>query len=323
MSDSESEQSDDESVVEFVSDAEIVERLEQRVRSFRIRRDRYLQPLPDWHLVARVYPQRILDDELMGENLGIGSPAQDFCMVYGPKDGDYRNLQLFASSLVRFDDDDLGWSPVHRSGVRLCLFLALPQGCLVLLNWLEYHVVVEDDGVVVNGAPYSCWTSTTSALMEAKSLGEIDATPFLPPGRTISQHEEDVDMLLSFMTSLIVPQNGPLDEPEFLLQSYRYDDNGHAVILPTSSDAFRSSMEALVSAQATVNLYAQFSEEQWQLFQSMPFQAVDVDPVVLGTQFLHQTPAKRVCLSRLSSEEVRSALIHLRMRQQPIGVVDI
>ena len=71
-------------------------------------------------------------------------------MIYGPKDGDFRNLQRFSSSLVRFADDGAG----NQFG--LCLFLALPQGNLALLTWLnDQWFLYEDVILTVNGATYS------------------------------------------------------------------------------------------------------------------------------------------------------------------------
>ena len=61
-----------------------------------------------------------LDDDFMGDILGFRSPSRDFRTVYGPKDGDYRNLKRFSSSLVQFYDDSLN-EPGNVPG--LCLFL--------------------------------------------------------------------------------------------------------------------------------------------------------------------------------------------------------
>ena len=92
----------------LAADLERAHRLEQRARSFRIRRDRYFEPLPDQHLVVYTdlwLDSNVLTDDHMVAYLGFGPPPKDFFMVYRPKDGDYRILQRFSSSLVRFADE--------------------------------------------------------------------------------------------------------------------------------------------------------------------------------------------------------------------------
>ena len=135
-----------------IANQERVYQLEQRAQSFRIRRDRYLEPLQGYQSLAvhtTMGNQPILRHSRMEDYLGFGSPAEDILVVYGPKNGDYRNLQRFSSSLVRFADDDAG------NQFRLCLFLALPQGSLALLSWLKDQSFLSEDVVLtVNGATY-------------------------------------------------------------------------------------------------------------------------------------------------------------------------
>ena len=124
------------------------------------------------------------------------------------------------------------------------------------------------------------------------------------------------------MTSLVVPTFGYMGEPHFTLNGR--DREWRPTMLPISSEVFRSSMEALVSARSKVFFdYLQFSEEIWQVLQSMPFQAVVAHSVILCNQFIIQTPAKQVYLSWLSPEEALSAFTCLGMRQQPIDAVDV
>ena len=67
----------------------------------------------------------------------------------------------------------------------------------------------------------------------------------------------------------------------------------------------------------------QLSEEQWQGLQSLPFHRFQALCVPLGTQFLRQTPAKKIGVWTSTGKEVRSAFAKLALRQHPIEVVDI
>ena len=178
---------------------------------------------------------------------------------------------------------------------------------------------VED--FVFNGAA-TYKHSVPMPSMSVLSLDEIEASLFFPPGGTISQHGPDLDTLLSFMISLVVPTYGDLGEPHFTLNGR--DSQGHATMLPISSEIFQSSMEALVSAQSMVYFdFVLFSKEEWQVLQSMPFHAFVAHSFVLGRQFLIQTPAKQVRLSGVNPEQVLFAFTCLGMRKKPIGVVEI
>ena len=290
---------------------QLAHQLEQRARSFRIRRDRYLEPIGDQNLTFQ-YPRHaeIGMNDRMQFNLGFRAPFNAFHKVYRPKGGDYRNLQLFSSSLVRFEYE----SDEDTEETLLFLFLALPQGSLAVLTWLRASLAVQN--VVFNGVTYS---PSIRYLVHIESLDTIKVEDiFLPPGHTIAQHGKDLDTLLLFMTSLVLPKNVCIQEPEFRL------DGDRKVTLPISSQTVRSLVEALVLARYKFFVCCiSFSEEHWQLLQSMPFQAFDAYLVELGSQFLRQTPAKKVKLWPLTPEQVRSAFIDLGKRQKPIDVVKI
>ena len=125
------------------------------------------------------------------------------------------------------------------------------------------------------------------------------------------------------MASLSLPGNGCLGEPTFSL----IGDGYMTCLAALSSEALRQSIQALVSTRSKLSLYDMlFSEEQWQLLQSMPFQAFEAtgtSDVDLGEQFFLQTRAKEVRLPDLPLEYSRYAFAKLRMRQQPIGVFEI
>ena len=297
--------------------AERAHRLEQRARSFRIRRDRYLEPIVDQSVIFRDSGGDEFNEGRMQGYLGFGPPVRDFFSVYGPKDGDYQNLQRFSSSLVRFRDrsDELDdeEEDEEEEDEGLCLFLALPQGGLAVLNWLGGLLFVDE--VVFNGATYS--RSTQYTIMSVQSLDFVAADIYLPPGETISRHGADLDTVLSFMTSLIHPKNVCLCESVFTMC-------GNWEILPISNEIFQSSMESLVLFRSKLCLnYMRFSEEQGQILQSLPFQAIDISSVALRTQFLHQAMAKAVTFRVSNIKDLHSAFTGLGKRQQPIGVVDI
>ena len=295
-------------------------RLQQRARTFQIRRDRYLEPLPNQRFSADLgWREEDSDDEMdqseenymfMQYYLGFVPSDQGFVEVYRPKDGDYRNLQLFARSLVRLADDALDEDTVLEAG--LCLFLALPQGGLVVLSWLGAYLPVSN--VVFNGGDYE----ESHQEMGVQSLDEISASLFLPEDHTIEQHGADLDTVFSFMISLVVPENGPFCTPEFTFSG----DQG--ATWPLSSELFRSSMEALALINSKLCVHDMlFSEEQWQLLQSMPFRAFVASHVALGTQFPSQTSASEVSLLNVTMEEFRSACTFLGMRQLPINKVSM
>ena len=97
-------------------------------------------------LTIRSWLHGEVTDDRVQDYLGFGPPFEDFRMVYRPKDGDYQNLQRFPRSLVRFADKvDEEADNEHN----LCLFLALPQGTLVLLRWLKgsmHQILADRDG---------------------------------------------------------------------------------------------------------------------------------------------------------------------------------
>ena len=289
-------------VAQAIAEAERVEQLKQRARSFCVRRDRYLEPIVD---PGRAISQ-VAEDQ-MEDVLGFEPPFEGFQEVYRPKDGDHRNLQLFASSLVQF-----AYEEADRE-FGLFLFLALPQGGLVLLTWVCSLPEIED--VVLNGASYK---RLIQDMVWVKSLDSVTASLFLPPDDTIEQHETGLDTLLSFMTSLLLPKNVCLREPQFILSGWDVIGGAPAMMLP--GIGFRTLLDAVILVRSELHLqFIQLSEEQCQLLQSTELHhlAVSYD-VVRGTPFLRQTPTADLYIWDLTTDDVCSAFTDLGMRQKPI-----
>ena len=241
--------------------------------------------------------------------------------AYQPKNGDFKNLQLFADSLAgSFDPRQLA-AEYNYPRVHVMMFLCLPNGGLAWIYFSDQPFLEGIGEIFLNGAVMDDSGLLLQQSPRSNVLDMVSARIFLPRAqRKITERCADCDVVLDFITRRpwreqdswleIVAAQGTGDKH---LEHYFFASNLLAFL-----EKFRS------KAIQKIHLsHLQLPEDMWQRLSLIECSSFSSRHVLIPCLFWRQTRAKWVTFSGarfiLSEQEIECILSGLQSRATPVA----
>ena len=240
--------------------------------------------------------------------------------VYRPRDGDDKNLQLFAESLaVSFAPQQL--AEYDYSPANLSMFLRLSNGGLVWIRFtFDNPCFIDNYKLYVNGE----MMEDSGLLLEIGSHSPPSAVfdlvlahIFLPQARMQkTERLADCDTVLDFVTRRL-----GMDQDCFLaIQSSRHNHLVEQVDEYFSPSNWRAYLERVHKRELYLR-NMRLSEEMWRDLSTIECDKFEAENMLVPQLFWRQTRAKEITHRDSSEEALEFALLGLESRLTPIDTV--
>ena len=287
--------------------------------NFRALRDTYFE-----HDLDACLEPRPTQNTVDAFDIELADDPQQLRQAYRPKDGDYKNLQLFAERLaVSFVEPQLELLSVFS----IYLFLHLPNGSMALLEFTplgpacplkNYEIYL--NGVFMHDLGLALQVVDLCRDHDAYLFGSVSAQIFVPqaPMEHTERHA-DCDTVLDFITSQTWRSQGCYLSIHASGHE-QVDDFFSAFNLQASLERCRNGEVHLGGMHLT--------EDMWRGLSIIECKKLVVDNMLLPRLLWHQTQAKEIQVSKnllwspsVGEREIEYALSGLQSRATPIDTV--